>query len=289
MKKMQNKYLACLILILFTVLLTSCAFVQSDTPPQTSAAEKNVFNTAESSDNISAAPPDKSVEKSKLPHNSAKEKDAFESFITDGSSAGTNSNMTDNTFVITDYQVSVYISEENVYDVSETISVDFNQNKHGISREISTNLNGIQAILSDISVENWKYTVDQNNGNVSVKIGDPLQTVTGAQTYKISYKLSLGDNSEEMYDEVYFNIIDPGWPTAINHSAFSITLPKPFEDKNLIYSFGPQGLSNFDDGDFENTIEENSVHGEILTSLPPFYGVVIRIALPQGYFDSDNA
>ncbi len=198
--------------------------------------------------------------------------------------------------VVTGYDVKVVISENNVYYITEVIKVRFNEERHGIYRDIPINgemtrtgPNGesittiVPSSVSDVNVEGWEFTVQDDSETVSIKIGSADRYVIGDQTYRISYKLRFGDDGADSFDEVYYNIIGSGWDTPIDNMTFSVTLPKGFDGGKIGFSAGAPGVMGYDPAKLTYTVDGNTVNGNI-QHLEPYEGITMRIELPEGYF-----
>lgn len=203
----------------------------------------------------------------------------------------------DDAFVITDYDVYANISETNVYDITEVITVNLSKQQHGIFRTIPVNsritrkdakgsaiTTRVSSSVSDVHVDGYKFSVQSEDDAVKIQIGDPNITVTGIKTYRISYKLCFGNDGVSDFDEVYYNIIGLDWPAPIEHLTFSVTLPKPFDAKKVGFSIGPRGTSGYDPKDLSFSVVNNTISGTVLRALSPYTAVTIRTELPQGYF-----
>ena len=110
------------------------------------------------------------------------------------------------------FNVEMKVSENNTIDVSETINVTFTGGKYGIYRyiplkgtvymkkdgkihEVDTKMK-----VSDIDVDGYEYETYTENGNQVIKIGDPDLMLTGDQSYRISYKLTVYDDGFDKFD-----------------------------------------------------------------------------------------
>jgi uncharacterized membrane protein len=201
-------------------------------------------------------------------------------------------------YEITGYDVKTVISENNVYNITETINVHFNEYRHGIYRDIPINremmridskgeriTTRVPSSVWDVKVEGWQYSVGGDGRTASIRIGDPDSTVTGDQTYKISYKLGFGNDGVERFDEAYYNIIGIDWDTTIDNITFSVTLPKEFDEAKLGFSTGYESSTGYDPDVFKYNVSGNTITGEMLRQLSPYEGITMRLELPQGYFD----
>ena len=85
-----------------------------------------------------------------------------------------------NGYTIKAYDVKMVVNEDNTFDITETITTDFTQSKHGIYRKIPINntvnrLDGTssknRAKITNIKV-NEKFSTSTENGYKVIKIGD---------------------------------------------------------------------------------------------------------------------
>lgn len=194
-------------------------------------------------------------------------------------------------FYVKGYDVNAVISEQNVYDVTETINIYFTEPKHGIYRDIPVNREETRETTSstylttmvasrvwDVNVEGYDYKVYYNSDTVSIRIGSPDYTVNGDQKYVIHYKIGFGDDGSKDWDEVYYNIIGTDWPCTIDNVTFSITLPKEFDANKIGFSTGTQGTSGY-----AYSVSGNTVSGRV-QELGEYEGLTMRIELPEGYY-----
>ncbi len=196
-------------------------------------------------------------------------------------------------YLISDYNVSVNITETNAYDVTEVITVQFTEPRHGIYREIpyegtwlrQSGSTDWRAQITNIDVEGADFSVSKSDGNVIVKIGDADTTVEGTQVYRISYRLQFYDDGMPDEDEVYYNLIGTEWGTSIDHVSFSVTLPKSFDEKLLGFSTGAYGSSGYNPEALTFSVDGNTITGEVHEQLSSYQAVTMRMQLMQGYFE----
>ena len=193
-------------------------------------------------------------------------------------------------YVIEKYDVQMVINEDNSFDITETITVNFNEERHGIIRTIPltnrvSRLDGTSytnhARISNINC-NTKYTTSNSGGNLNIKIGDSSETLTGQKTYVISYNYALGKDQTSKYDELYFNIIGNQWDTVINNVTFTIRMPKEFEAGKLGFSSGAVGST--DSSRISYNLNGNTIRGTLDGFLNPGESLTVRCELPEGYF-----
>ncbi len=132
-------------------------------------------------------------------------------------------------------QTSV-VNKDGTVDISEKIAYDFGDAyRHGIFRTIpyvkkAETDRKFKFSLTNISVtdENGKkylYSMSLDQTNVTIKIGDPDRTVTGVNTYVISYRVGGALSYFKDHDEFYWNVTGDKWNVPISSATAMITLP----------------------------------------------------------------
>lgn len=197
-------------------------------------------------------------------------------------------------YVIDKYDINIIVNENNSFDITENITAYFNTSKHGIIRSLplknnisrldgSTSKN--RAHISNLNVNN-EYTATKENNYLKVKIGSPNNTVTGSQTYKITYNYNIGKDPLKDKDEFYFNIIGPEWDTYIGNITFNITMPKEFDKNNLGFSSG--SIGSIGNNNIKYNVEKNKISGSYNGILSPNNALTMRLELPDGYFSNSK-
>jgi uncharacterized membrane protein YgcG len=128
----------------------------------------------------------------------------------------------DEGWVIQRFASDITIQKDASLHISEAIDVDFGAlQKHGIFRTIpvryewdDTHLRVYQLqvrSVTDASGKGVRYeTSDQGDSKV-IKIGDPDRTVSGRQSYRITYDVSGAMNAFADHDELYWNVNGGRW------------------------------------------------------------------------------
>lgn len=189
------------------------------------------------------------------------------------------------------YDVNMRVNEDNSYDVTETIDMNFNDAWHGINRSIplrndlsrpdgskSSNV----AKLSNIKVDGAPFTTYRDGNNEVIKIGDPATTIVGAKNYKISYHYSLGRDDLRGNDELFYNIVGDKWYTVTKQFTFSITMPKSFDSSKLSFNSGITGSGDSSNVSFQ--ANGNTITGHTIKPLRAGWAVTVRLVLPDNYF-----
>jgi len=194
-------------------------------------------------------------------------------------------------YIINDYDINILVSEENKYEITETIYVTFNKEKHGIYRKLplenevirpdgTTEIN--KAKISKIEV-NEKYSLSTDDSLYKIiKIGDSDTLIFGKKKYIIKYNYNIGNDQTSNYDEFYFNIIGTEWNSYITNTTFTITMPKEFDASKL--SFGSGKAIITETNGISYNVNKNVISGQIHDTLSPYQGLTIRLELPEGYY-----
>ncbi len=195
------------------------------------------------------------------------------------------------------YDVDIKISKDNVYSVTETIQVDFKEQRHGIFRyipyiqNVKRPVNGeieefrSRSRIYDVNVQGYDFDVSSENGNKVIKIGDKDTYVYGKQTYVITYKFKPDDDKVSEYDEIYFNILPYQWETPIDKVTFKVEFPKEIKDIDIyagLYGENAKDAVNY-------TLEGKTLKGESTVKYPRYFGITMLSRVEEGYFASQTS
>ena len=212
-------------------------------------------------------------------------------------SAGRLANASLGGYTITDYNIQVEVRENNTYYFTETLTVNFDEPRHGIYRtlplretvyrvdpstgenQVTSSENRVQ--ISDITA-NTAFKVNREDGKMKIRLGDADTTVTGEQTYVITYLYNPGPDRLKDADEFYYNLIGLEWDVPIEHASFDVELPKDFDAEQVGLSTGSYGYRGTDDVNYE--VDGLHIRGTVLRTLEPGEGLNIRVTLPDDYF-----
>ncbi len=197
----------------------------------------------------------------------------------------------DNAYYIKNYDVKMLVREDNSIEVTEDITVNFRQPRHGIYRYIPVE-NKIQradgtsgvinAQIKHLKVSEEYDTYYDDNNNYTIQIGSGDKTVKGEHRYTISYIYKMGRDISDSYDELYYNIIGEGWDTYIEKVDFSIKMPKEFDAEKLGFSTGK--YASIGTKKVKYSVTDNTVIGELTDKLSYNEALTVRLELPEGYF-----
>ena len=192
-------------------------------------------------------------------------------------------------YSINSYDINMIVNENNTFDITETITVNFTDYKHGIFRKIPLRnkvertdgtKSSNRAIIKNLSV-NEQYTEFTEDGYKVLKIGQTDKEIIGEKTYIIKYNYNIGKDPLKDADELYFNLIGNQWDAEIGKVTFSIKMPKKFDKTKLGFSMGYGGTSS---SSVNYKVLQNVIEGSIKHKLFPGQGLTVRLTLPDGYF-----
>ncbi|MGX9419115.1 DUF2207 domain-containing protein [Vibrio sp. WJH972] len=188
----------------------------------------------------------------------------------------------DEYFVIDHYQVDIEVLENNAYNITEVIEVDFSAQRHGIFREIPLQFDDMRVELSNVSVQNHHFTVNQERDSATIRIGSVDTYVMGEQRYVITYTYDVGADALSDMDEFNHNLIGNQWGTTIANVEFKVRLPKSFNAKDINVTSGDFGST--DNSKVEWQVNGNVISGRTLKPLDHYQGLTLALPLPEGYW-----
>ncbi|MCL2818365.1 MAG: DUF2207 domain-containing protein [Actinomycetia bacterium] len=187
-------------------------------------------------------------------------------------------------YVISNYDVTIVVNDDNSYDVTETIDVEFSAQRHGIFRTIPFgSTSGFPAEVRNIRVEGGPFTTEWESTQVNVRIGDPNRFADPLMRYVLRYTFYVGDDANPDFDEFYFNIIGTEWDTSILNVTFTVVMPHPFDEGDLNITAGSYGsIANV--GYLSYQVDGNTITGFTVQPLLPREGITVALTLPEGYY-----
>ncbi|OBX26132.1 putative membrane protein DUF2207 [Gelidibacter algens] len=200
-------------------------------------------------------------------------------------------------FTVDKYAVDITIHEEGYFDVVESYDLTFAFPKHGIYRDIQTSYDVVteevkqetrKIMISNVEVPGRTFITPSNfeqklSETFQIKIGDADKSITGAQHYKIRYRVWNAFLYEADGVKFYWNLKPSNWRATFNSIVFSVHLPTSIAaDTSDVFVYS--GLSATTDlsRNFDVTIANGVVEGK---SQPGFeseegQSVTILINLP---------
>jgi uncharacterized membrane protein YgcG len=179
---------------------------------------------------------------------------------------------------ISEFNSYITINQDASIDVREEIHYYFPDSRHGIIWEypIEYSAYGFRRVTSfkledvyyypenDPNEKRSAYEESRSMGWIELKIGEANRTITGNYVYVIEYTLQdVGISYFDTHDEVYFNVIGPGWQVPILKATAQIrTFMEPTEricytgeedstQQNCNFSETNEGLTLTTSGDLQ--------------------------------------
>jgi uncharacterized membrane protein len=134
------------------------------------------------------------------------------------------------------YSVEMAVQEDGTLAVTETIDYQFGaEPHHGIYRDIPVRerydderdrrypIDGV-AVSSPTGAP-AQTRVSDEGGTLRIRIGSPDETVTGAHTYVISYRVHGALNAFDDRDELYWDAVGTYWDVPVRSAHVVVTAP----------------------------------------------------------------
>ena len=185
-------------------------------------------------------------------------------------------------YVFETYHLDIQVSPSNVYTIQEDIQADFYVPKHGIYREIPIRFGKKRVELSDLQSSEPIVQDSVSSDYITFRLGSADRTVMGKKGYALSYTYDIGDDGYDEYDELYFNVLGPGWQSPIKSFSYTIRFPKPI-DPSMIWVTGGTYGSTTQRGSYTLSSDRKTLTGEA-TDLNPGEALTLRVQMEQGYF-----
>ncbi|MBR2511490.1 MAG: DUF2207 domain-containing protein, partial [Firmicutes bacterium] len=204
------------------------------------------------------------------------------------------------------YNVDMDVHKDNTMDVTETIVVDFKEQRHGIYRyiplrsDVKMKKDGkvyeddVHLRVKDVEVDGFEYETYTENDSYVIKIGSADEYVYGKYTYKIKYKIVVYEDGVEDFDYFYYNAVPmdvgtgSGWDTPIDQSEVTVRMPKAFDKKELSVYAGYYGITKEDSeaaGYVSTSVSGRTITVKTQKQLPKGFGITVQEFLPEGYYE----
>lgn len=195
---------------------------------------------------------------------------------------------------IKDYKVEIKLEKDNSFLVTEKINVDFGyESRHGIYREIPTRYNNDKGhpynvqftILSvqDEYLNPQEYREEDKNNFKRIIIGRGDRTISGRQTYVLTYRVKGAILFLPDHDELYWNAVGTRWDVNIKHVQVSVDLPGPVAKEDLKITTYTGG-----DGSRKTNARSEIVNDHLIIfqgeGYLPHEGFTIVVGIPKGIF-----
>ncbi|MDI6851069.1 MAG: DUF2207 domain-containing protein [bacterium] len=188
---------------------------------------------------------------------------------------------------IKEFNVALRLTGDNLLDVNETITVDFeNEKRHGIYRNIPVKFRNDQLSIKVISAgsydfEEMPWVLKRGPDYLTIRIGDPDKYVSGVVRYYINYQTEYAVFDSLNYQYFIWNVTGNSWNVPIDSVICNIALPVlPLEARAYTGFFGARGK--------DAKIYADSIQGYLsfatTRALEPYEGLTILLKFPPNTF-----
>ncbi|MGC4020221.1 MAG: DUF2207 domain-containing protein [Muricomes sp.] len=186
------------------------------------------------------------------------------------------------------FNTDIVIGENQSYEVTEHIGVDFLTSKQGIYRHVpyKGTVDGQVPYYAQITDESAgePLQVSYQNGNWVGRLGTEGLYKTGRQRYQLSYKFTPKFQSKE-YNIANYNVFPKQWQNPIPAgSHFTVTFPKSFDPGRLKFLYGMYGERKDASEILQLFWQGNTVSGILKNDLELGEGITLYAEMESGYF-----
>jgi uncharacterized membrane protein YgcG len=203
---------------------------------------------------------------------------------------------------ISEFRSEIKVNKDATIDIVETITYEppLDDSKHGIMWEIPSTysvfgfqrktpikINSVEYYpLSDTKLLTKNlYSQNYENGWTILKIGDPNKYIDGTQVYVIDYTMKYsGILYEDEFDEVYLNVIGPGWSMPIENASARIKYPS-----EIIEVICFSGIDKSQEQNCSYEYEGSELNVRPMRTLSSNEGYTVSVKLPKGSIDNTTS
>lgn len=208
-------------------------------------------------------------------------------------------NEIDTAYRIDSLHYDAHVGKDNVWKVTETLYVTFDEERHGIYRHIPRRFirhqstNGAEekytylSEVKDVAVEGYEFQTsdaDNNEKSLTIRIGSKDKTIKGSAVYKISYTLAYPDDRYTFADELNHNLLGADVNTTIAAFTYNIEFEKELPQNIAINTYSGEYGSKNNALSVTPHIYGNVIKGDV-AHIAPFNGITISAQLPEGYWE----
>lgn len=180
------------------------------------------------------------------------------------------------------YHLDITVSASNVYTIEEDIVANFSTPRHGIFREIPVRFGKTRIKLENLASSDPIIEDSISSDYITFRLGSADTTVIGRKPYSLSYTYDIGADDYDDYDELYFNLVGPGWQSTIEDFTFTIRFPKPIDPSMISLTGGVYG-STAQRGTYTLSADRKTLSGKA-QDLAPGEALTMRVQMEEGYF-----
>jgi uncharacterized membrane protein YgcG len=191
---------------------------------------------------------------------------------------------------ITSFDARIVVHENATIEVTEQIVYNFGEDvRHGIFRKIPYSYQAktetytadvISVLVTNEFGEPLLFNESKENGELTIKIGDPEVTITGTHTYIISYIVQGPFLYFNEFDEFYWNVTG-FWEQPILKASALVDLPRGVQIVSAACYKGGDGSKNPCDKDERLLNNERAGYNAVAENLSIMEGLTVAVAFPK--------
>ncbi len=198
-------------------------------------------------------------------------------------------------YYIESYDLAIEVGNNAVHKVQEKLDFIFQSPRHGFYREIPydyTSYKGIEARITNLQCSE-PFETEWEGGYLVMQIGSADTTVYGRKSYTISYDYDLYADTNDLYDEFYFNLLGSYWECPVQEVSFSVLIPyvegynlSEILQDNVWLTRGKYGSTST--SNIEYTVDILSDGSAVIcgraSNFKPYESLTLRVQLPNNWY-----
>lgn len=205
----------------------------------------------------------------------------------------------DKGYQIESWEYLAEVSADNVWTVTETMRVNFLEQRHGIYRYIprryvrNRDLNGKAARFTyldhidgvDVQGETFVQSdEDDSQDNLLIRIGQEDVVLQGEHTYVIRYQLHYPDDRFAANDELVHTLLGPDCNTTIDRFTYRIHFAKPLPVGQTCMAYSGKWGEDENELNVKPNVGNSGISGTV-TNIAPYQGITLQATLPEGFWE----
>lgn len=195
-------------------------------------------------------------------------------------------------YTVENLDITIHVQEDGRLLVSEAYDLNFNYYRSSFVRTITPTCHvPIQTVegivyrdyyfpITDVQCDRL-LSITQNQDSLSVAMGDRDQTLTGRQSFTVSYTVQTTDLQLPEGTQMLYWTFVTSMDTTVEHLHYEIHMPKAFDPQEVFTSTGKYG-------DVKDTLSAsvsgNVISGDLTQPLQANELATIKVNLPNTYF-----
>ena len=195
-------------------------------------------------------------------------------------------------YTVENLDITIHVQEDGRLLVREDYDLNFNYYRSSFVRTITPTCHVPIQTEEGVVYQDYYFpitdiqcdrllSITQNQDSLSVTMGDRDQTLTGRQSFTVSYTVQTTDlHLPEGTQMLYWTFVT-SMDTTVEHLHYEIHMPKAFDPQEVFTSTGKYG-------DVKNTLSTqvsgNVISGDLSQPLQDNELATIKVNLPNTYF-----